>query len=248
MAHCTAARSRHRLTLERQRSQDHGPVARPTRLAVHRSAPMFFWATILPPAAAAANAENAYVPNEGAGTVTVIDTSTDQPIALIPKQGSMGKKLRGVALDSSGRTLFVVDAVGNVVLVVDTTTATVKKTLTNINSAEGIQLSPDGKWVTACAETQNQAVFIDAATLAEAFRVKIQGNNPEHCVWSPNGKWLLTSNENSHSVDVIDVAARKSVREIKTAGAPRGMGFLPDGSVVYVADETSGNVDVVPTP
>ncbi len=72
--------------------------------------------------------------------------------------------------------------------------------------------------VTACAETQNQAVFIDVATRAEAFRVKIQGNNPEHCVWSPDGKWLLTSNENSHSVDVIDVAARKSVREHQDRG------------------------------
>jgi YVTN family beta-propeller protein len=248
MAHRSAARLRHRLTLERQLSQDQRPRrSAEKRLAVHRSASVLLWAPIFLAAAAAAYSETAYVPNEGSGTVTVIDTATDQPTALIPKQGSMGKKLRGVALDSQGRTLFVVDAIGNVVLVVDTASATVRKTLTNINSAEGIQLSPDGKWVTACAETQNQAVFIDVARLAEAFRVRIQGNNPEHCVWSADGKWLLTSNENSHSVDVIDVAARKSVREIKTAGAPRGMGFLPDGSAVYVADETSGNVDVIAT-
>ncbi len=32
--------------------------------------------------------------------------------------------------------------IGNVVLVVDTAQGAVKKTLTNINSAEGIQLSP----------------------------------------------------------------------------------------------------------
>ena len=61
---------------------------------------------------------------------------------------------------------------------------------------------------------------------------------------------MLTSNEDSQSIDVIDVAARKSVATVKTAGAPRGMGFLPDGSAVYVADETSGNVDVdrIPRP
>jgi YVTN family beta-propeller protein len=200
-------------------------------------------------ATAACNAENAYIPNEGSGTLTVIDTATDQPapISPIPKQGTIGTKLRGVALDLTGKTLFVVDAVRNVVLAVDTASGTVKKSFPNIVSAEGIQLAPNGKMVTACAEKSNEAVFIDVASLTEAFRVRIQGQNPEHCVYSPNGKWLLTSNEESQSIDVIDVAARKSTATIKTAGAPRGLGFLPDGSAVYVADETSGNVDVVAT-
>ena len=38
-------------------------------------------------------APNAYVPNEGSGTVSVIDISTDQVIKTIPA----GKKPRGVA-------------------------------------------------------------------------------------------------------------------------------------------------------
>lgn len=217
------------------------------RFAVHRSLQLCCWASALLTAAAAAQAESAYVPNEGSGTVTVIDTATDEPTALIPKTGSMGKKLRGVALDAAGHTLFVIDAIGNTVLVVDTSSGKIKKTLSNINSAEGIQLSPDTKTMAVCAEAQNQAVFIDVATESESYRVRIQGTNPEHCVWSPDGKWLLTSDEDSHSVDVIDVAARKSVRLLKTAGAARGMAFLPDGSAVYVADETSGDVDVIST-
>jgi YVTN family beta-propeller protein len=217
--------------------------------AVRRPALLCVWAVVATGAAASSYAENAYIPNEGSGTVTVIDTATDEPSARspIPKQGTMGQKLRGVALDLSGHTLFVVDALRNVVLVVDTASGSVKKTLPNILSAEGIQLAPDGKTVTVCAERSNEAIFIDVASLTESFRVKIQGNNPEHCVYSPNGKWLLTSNEESRSIDVIDVAARKSVASVKTAGAPRGMGFLPDGSTVYVADETSGNVDVIAT-
>jgi len=215
-------------------------------VVVHRSL-RFCCAAWLIAASLPSYAENAYVPNEGSGTLTVIDTRTDQEAAVspIPKHGTIGTKLRGVALDLSGKTLFVVDAVRNVVLAIDTVSGTLKKTFTNIVSAEGISLAPDGKMVAACAERSNEAVFIDVAALTEAFRVKIQGNNPEHCVYSPNGKWLLTSNEESKSIDVIDVAARKSIATIKTAGAPRGMGFLPDGSSVYVADETSGNVDVV---
>ena len=163
------------------------------------------------------------MPNEGSGTLTVIDTVTDAETAdsPIPRQGSMGEKLRGVALDRSGRTLFVVDAARNLVLVVDAASGVIKTTLANIASGEGIALAPDGRTVTVCAEQSNEAVFIDVATLSERFRVKVQGANPEHCAFSPDGKWLLTSNENSQSIDVIDVAAHKSVRTIKTNGVPR---------------------------
>ncbi len=137
------------------------------------------------------HAENAYVPNKGSGTVTAIDAATDEatdepsPRSSIPQHGCPGKKLRGVALDLSGRTLFVVDALANVVLAVDTASGCVKKTLPNILSAEGTQLSPDGRTVTACAERSNEAIFIDVASLSESFRVKIQGCNPEHRVYSP---------------------------------------------------------------
>src|SRR5476649_965968 len=246
MAHCVRSDLRGCLTPDRALSQDRPQRKSDARCFVRRSF-RFCIAACLIAAPVAGYAEYAYIPNEGSGTLTVIDTRTDQEAAVspIPKHGTIGTKLRGVALDLSGKTLFVVDAVRNVVLAIDTASGTLKKTFPNIVSAEGIQLSPDGKMVTACAEKSNEAVFIEVASLTEAFRVRIQGQNPEHCVYSPNGKWLLTSNEESQSIDVIDIAARKSVATIKTAGAPRGMGFLPDGSAVYVADETSGNVDVV---
>ena len=197
----------------------------------------------------AASAERAYVPNEGSGTLSVIDTATDRESAdsPLPRQGSLGEKLRGVALDRRGTTLFVVDAARNLVLVVDPTNGAIKKTLPSIASAEGIELAPDGRTLAVCAELSNEAVFIDATALTERFRVKVQGSNPEHCVFSPDGRWLLTSNESSRNIDVIDVAAHKSVRLIKTDGAPRGMGFLPNGRAVYVANETAGTVDVVAT-
>ena len=42
----------------------------------------------------------AYVPNEGSGTVSVIDTATDQVVAEI----AAGKKPRGTAVSADGRT------------------------------------------------------------------------------------------------------------------------------------------------
>src|SRR5512144_2133283 len=59
---------------------------------------------LLLPAAALA-APFAYVPNEGSGSVSVIDTATDQVIAEIPA----GKKPRGTAVSVDGRTAYVSD-------------------------------------------------------------------------------------------------------------------------------------------
>ncbi|HEX7954459.1 MAG TPA: hypothetical protein VF523_15455, partial [Burkholderiales bacterium] len=50
-------------------------------------------------------APNAYVPNEGSGTVSVIDTATDQIIKTIPA----GKKPRGSAVSKDGTKLYVSD-------------------------------------------------------------------------------------------------------------------------------------------
>ncbi|MEO8159314.1 MAG: hypothetical protein ABI648_16065, partial [Betaproteobacteria bacterium] len=56
-------------------------------------------------ASLALGAPNAYVPNEGSGTVSVIDTSTDQVIKTIPA----GKKPRGTAVSKDGTKLYVSD-------------------------------------------------------------------------------------------------------------------------------------------
>ena len=103
------------MTLHCGHSQDRPTMSSFLRGASVRSFLKFHRAWLLLACVASlCHAESAYVPNEGSGTVTVIDTATDKPSALIPRQGTMGAKLRGVALDVSGKTLFVVDAIGNV--------------------------------------------------------------------------------------------------------------------------------------
>lgn len=191
--------------------------------------------------------ERAYVPNEGGGTLSIIDVSRDAeaPNSPIPREGSIGDKIRGVALSRDGSLIYVIDSKGDAVKAVDTATGAVRKTLPDVRSAEGIQLSPDGKTLAACAEASNEAVLIDVASFSIAARIPVAGRNPEHCVWSPDGHWLLASNEESHDIDVLDVAARKSVRRIAVSGAPRGMGFSPDGKTVYVANEGGGTVDII---
>ena len=94
------------------------------------------------------------------------------------------------------------------------------------DSPEAIYLSPDGKWLSAAIEENDQVVLVDTATLKVARRIKMKGKNPEHAVWSPDGKWLYVSAEEADSVDIVDVATRRG-REVGEGRRPPARHRLP---------------------
>eukprot|EP00456_Euglypha_rotunda_P080293 TRINITY_DN7768_c0_g2_i2.p2 TRINITY_DN7768_c0_g2~~TRINITY_DN7768_c0_g2_i2.p2 ORF type:complete len:215 (+),score=65.98 TRINITY_DN7768_c0_g2_i2:101-745(+) len=172
-------------------------------------------------------AELAYVPNEGSANISVIDLGTHKVVKTLPAEGSLGKKIQGIALDKAGKRLFVVDAEGDSISAIDLASGKVS-TQPAGKGPEGIERSPDGKWIAVCAESSNEALLFDAASFKLSKRIPMQGENPEHCVFSPDGKWLVAGNEDTHDIDVIDLTKGKSVKLIKVDGAARGMGFTPE--------------------
>ena len=163
----------------------------------------------------------AYVPNEKSGTVSVIDTTTDTVVREI----AAGKRPRGIASDSAGRTLFVTDAGSNTLLVLDAAGGQAGPSLALGKSPEGVHASADGRYVAFAVEESNSVTLIDAQTRRRLADIKVEGKNPEHAVFSPDGRWLLVSAEEAEQVDVIDVALRRQVGSIAVGLRPRGIGF-----------------------
>ena len=124
----------------------------------------------------------AYVPNEGAGTLSVIDTATDQVVAEVPA----GKKPRGTAVSIDGRTVYVSDQPNNQLVMIDAVARKPAGVIPLGESPEGVGISPDGRWVVAAVEETNDVAFIDTRTNKKAFVVKVRGKNPEHAVFSPD--------------------------------------------------------------
>jgi YVTN family beta-propeller protein len=186
----------------------------------------------------------AYVPNQRAGTISVIDTGTDAVLRTLSAQGQLGKRLQQILPGPSGH-LYVIDAQGHRLLELDTVQDRVLRSVDIGENAEGIAASPDGRQFAVCVEGQNQVMLIDPTSFAIGARIATQGQAPEHCVYSPDGALLLTSNEGSNDLDVIDLKAGKSTGVIATSGHPRGMAFAPDGNTVYVAQEAASVVDVI---
>src|SRR5512135_1838222 len=71
-------------------------------------------------ACAAAAAPVAYVPNEGSGTVSVIDTATDRVTGTL----KIGTKPRGIAAAPGGTRIFVSDQPSGTLIVYDVASRT----------------------------------------------------------------------------------------------------------------------------
>lgn len=198
----------------------------------------------LPLLAASANpagAPLAYVPNEGSGSLSIIDTSRDALIGEIPA----GKKPRGTVITRDGLTAYVSDQPNNRLLVIDLAQRRVSGDIALGESPEGVGLSPDGRWVVAAVEERHEVVFVDTQQRRKAFTVPVKGKNPEHAVFSPDGTLLFVSAEEGDAVDIIDVAARRQVAQVAVGARPRGIGFSPDGRRAYVAAENSSELFVI---
>src|SRR5438477_7365001 len=79
----------------------------------------------------------AYIPNERSGTVSVIDTASDEIVATI----KTGGKPRGIAAHPDGRRLYVSDQPSGALLVIDLEKREVSDRIPVGKSPEGVGLS-----------------------------------------------------------------------------------------------------------
>ena len=125
----------------------------------------------------------AYVANEKSGTLSVIDTATDEVVGEI----KAGKKPRGMAAARGATRIFVSDQPANALLVVDTEKRAVVSTIDLGESPEGVYVSPDGKQIAVAIEEDNAVFFLDSQSGEKLFLVKTAVDNPEHALFSTDG-------------------------------------------------------------
>ena len=150
-------------------------------------------------------AATAYVPNEGSGTISVIDTTTDQVTGTIRH----GKKPRGIAIARTASGSISPTRPATHWWWSTSPRVRPSPPIPLGDSPEAIYLSPDGKWLSAAIEENDMVLLIDTGTLKIDRRIKMKGKNPEHAVFSPDGKWLYVSAEEADSVDVVDLRRMK---------------------------------------
>ena len=182
----------------------------------------------------------AYITNSDIGTVSVIDTVTNNLTSMV----SVGRHPWGVAVSSDGKKVYVTNVYSNNVSVIDTTTNTVKATLNGFEEPWGVAVSPDGKTVYVANSASNKVSVIDAATNTVAA-IAIVGNNPRGVAVTPDGTKVYVTNQNSNNVSVIDTTTNAVTATVDVGRQPWGITVSPDGKKLYVANYENSTVSTI---
>ncbi|MGI9164569.1 MAG: beta-propeller fold lactonase family protein [Mycobacterium sp.] len=123
----------------------------------------------------------------------------------------------------------------------------------------GIAVSPDGSrlYVANSADTgegHSTVLVIDTATNATIHTIAA-GVTPQSVVLSPDGSrlyvtdWAEASNAifptTNGAVSVIDTAANAMIGRVEVGHGPSAIAVSPDGTTLYVANETDATVSVI---
>lgn len=200
-----------------------------------------------------AQGERAYVSNEDAHTITVLDTQRAEVIETI----QVGKRPRGLKLNRDGSRLFVAvsglpkcpptvpdeecaklerDLNADGIAIVDTARGEVIKVLPAGSDPEQFDMSADGRRLFVANEDSALTSVVDIDSGAVVQRIAV-GREPEGVAVAPNGQWVLVTNESDNSVSVIDARTLKVAKSVPVGKRPRDAAFTPDSALAYVSGE-----------
>jgi PQQ-dependent catabolism-associated beta-propeller protein len=188
----------------------------------------------------------AYVSNELAETVSVIDIARDELVRTMKVPG----RPRGI--EALGSTVHVAlsdkdrerRGERDGILTLDAATG---KTLARYDAGtdpERFVLSKDGKRLFAANEDAGTATVTDLAT-NRIRATLVVGVEPEGVAISPDGRWVYVTAETSNTVSVIDTLRLKVVSSMLVDPRPRSAAFSPDGARAYVTSEIGGSLSVI---
>ena len=183
----------------------------------------------------------AYIANNLGNTVSVIDTSNNNVVAIV----KVGSGPIGVAVSPDGGRAYVTNGGSNTVSVIDTSTNKVTATVKVGSSPNGITVIPDGEKVYVTNYGGNTVSVIDTSTYKVTATVNMR-KSPFSVAVNPAGTKVYVTNDNNHTVSVIDTATDTITAIVNVGGqSPGGIAVSPDGTKAYVTSGSNNTVLVI---
>ncbi len=191
-------------------------------------------------------AQNAYIPNEGDNTLSVIDTVTDTVTATIPLPS--GSTPIGIAVLPNGQKVYVASFDAPQLTAISTATNTVADAATVGFADRAVAASPDGS--TVYLDNADNTVSVIATANDSVLGSFAVGAGSGGVVATPDGTRLYVSNFNDQTVTAIATPAGTVLATIKLTNSDDsayGIAASPDSSTIYVSLDAEGQVDVIST-
>lgn len=191
-----------------------------------------------------------YVPNEGDGTISVVNPIKEETINTIPlgtKQAS-----HGIAFTPDGKKLFTGTGFeGKTLIVVNTETKGAEKKIKFKDGVHGVDISNNGEYLYVTlmnnlGTVEGTLVVFKIDTMEKLAEVKT-GGGPAHIAVKPDGSQVWIANENGNTVAVLDAKENKIIKTIDVGEVPNEVALSPDGKFAFVANVESDLVTVIDT-
>ena len=141
-----------------------------------------------------------------------------------------------LVVSPDGATLYIACATGNRLLVLDTASRRVSRSVPVPPQPTGLCLAPDGRrlYVT-CASPASRVCVVDTER-GEVVEELAAGHTAMAPVLSPDGRTLFVCNRFDNDVSVIDLATKRLLRRIPVRREPVAAAITPDGQRLLVAN------------
>ena len=185
----------------------------------------------------------AYVPNSGGGDLSVIDTATDTVVDTVP----IAPFVQSAVVSPDGLRVYVSSISDGNVYLLDGRTHAIQTILpVNYFGVISLALDPTGTRLYATAGNIDLAV-VDTTTMTVLTSIEDPAiDGPQNVVVTPDGQKAYVSNAFGGKIAVVDTTTNTVVASLPTFSSTRGVDVLPDGSTVYVAEDSFG-VHVIDT-
>jgi len=193
---------------------------------------------------AAATSPFAYIANGSHNGVTVIDTSTNNPVTTI----TVGSDPEGVAVNTAGTYVYVANNGDNTVSVINTSTNSVAATIPVGGSPYGVAVNTAGTFVYVANVGGSSVSVIDTNAGSVVATIPV-GEEPEGVAVNPAGTYVYVTNsaDSPGTVSVINTSTNTVVATIPVGTNPFGVAVNHAGTYAYVTNVGDGTVSVINT-
>jgi YVTN family beta-propeller protein len=158
------------------------------------------------------------------------------PAALVAAPKDAYLSPTALAATRDGQTLFIACATANRVLVLDTASRKVMRSIPMPAPPLGLALSPDDtRLYVTCAAPNSKVCIVDVARGKTAGTLAA-GHTAMAPVLSPDGTTLYACNRFNNDVSVFDLRTRKELRRVPVAREPVAAAVTADGKFLLVAN------------
>ncbi len=147
-----------------------------------------------------------------------------------------------VAVDATGQVAYAADMGRGVLSIVDVTSMTKVAEVDIPGDAHSLAMSPRGDRVYV-TNTANSVFAVDVATRT-IVRTTATGSGPWGIAFwtTPTDSLMYVTARDGGSITEIDMRTGTPLRGIFVGGRPHGIAMAPNGSTLYVADDSNGRV------